>query len=165
MAVTKIRIPNECINSFLGDTGKLEQGRGRESTMVASTACVPWEQLHRPQNICQTWRLPLRPKLQDKQRGSFTERLVGGGYTSIHCLCSAPGVGSLPRTISPVAIVLWDPGMQAILATKAKWSRGVSWAVMAKIRTPWCSGVWQRVSSKMAWGKDYLHSAFRCMFK
>lgn len=41
MVVTKIRVPNESVSSFLGDTGKLEQGRGRESTMVASTAFVP----------------------------------------------------------------------------------------------------------------------------
>lgn len=131
MVVTKIRVPNESVSSFLGDTGKLEQGRGRASSMVAFTAFVPWEQLHRPQNLCQTWSLPLRPSSKTSKEASFTERL-GGRYTSIHCLCSTPGVGSLPRTISPIAIVLWDPGIQTVLATKARWSRGVSWAVSGK---------------------------------
>ena len=61
--VTEMSAPDECVCSFLADTCKLGQGRGKIQDV--SAACVPWEQFHRLRNVCQTWRLPLRPEFQD----------------------------------------------------------------------------------------------------
>lgn len=52
-----------------------------------------------------------RSKLQDKQK-DFLHRKPGE-CAAAHCLCSAPGGGSLPRTVSPIATGPWDPGIQA----------------------------------------------------
>ena len=48
--------------------GKNWQAEARQKES-ASTAYIPSEKLHYPLDMCQTWGLPLRLKLQDKQRG------------------------------------------------------------------------------------------------
>ena len=55
--------------------------------------------------------LPLRPKLQDKQRGPFTERL---GNVLQSTICVVLWGGSLQRTIFHIATVPWNPGMKAL---------------------------------------------------
>lgn len=67
---------------------------------MASTACVPGEQLHMPLHVYQTCSLPLRMKLQHKQRG-LLHRKTGLCLRLLSMQC--PGGG---RTISPVAT--WD---------------------------------------------------------
>ena len=89
-----------------------------ESAKMASTACVPWEQLCRPLNMCQTWSLPLSPKLQDKQSSpSQKDWCVFCSPLSVQC----PVGGSLPRTILLIATLhgtqeskLLHPQSQAI---------------------------------------------------
>ena len=97
--------------------------RQQGSVKTASTAYVPWEQLCRPINVCQTWGLPLSMKLQEKQ-SALLYRKTGGvclSLLSVQC----PGGGSLPRTIPLIAAVLWDPKMPGFLATRAS-DQGVS---------------------------------------
>lgn len=95
--------------------------RQSESTKMVSTAYVPWEQLHSPLDVCWTWSLPLRLKLQGKQRALHsTERLeVCLSLLSVQY----PRRGSLTIAICPIITVQWDLGMQAPLATRTGWSR------------------------------------------
>lgn len=41
------------------------------------TTCVPWEQIHSLLEVCLTWNLPFRPKLQDKPRNFLHWKTVG----------------------------------------------------------------------------------------
>lgn len=61
--------------------------RQRESSQVVSTAYVPWAQLHSPLDVCQSWSLPLRLKLQNKQRVLLYGKT--GRCASVFCLCNA----------------------------------------------------------------------------
>lgn len=48
------------------------------------------------------------------------------------CICAVPWGGRLPRTVSQIAAVLWDPGAQAI---RVRQSRDVPQAAAAKMRS------------------------------
>ena len=91
----------------------------------------PWEQVRRPLDVSQTGSLPLRLKLQNKQIGLF-HRKTEGVFQSVQC----PGGGCLPRTISLIATVPWDSGMQAPLIIRGRWPRGICQAAAAKPRAP-----------------------------
>ena len=65
-----------------------------------------------PVGVCQTHCLSPGLKFLDKQISSFTKRVgVYFSLLSVQCL----GNGSLPRTVSIIVTVLWDPRMQAPL--------------------------------------------------
>ena len=82
--------------------------RQRESTRMTSPAYVSWEPLRRPLDVCQTWSLSLRLKLQNKQIGLFHKK-TGGVFQSAVGFVS--GGDSLPRTVFSIVTVPWDPGI------------------------------------------------------
>lgn len=102
--VEKIGAAYILICSFLGDTGELQQGRGR-----AQRWCIPanisWEHLRRPRRVPNLKpALPLRPKLQDKQIGLF-QRKNRGVFQSEVCTVPwgwYPAKNSLSDCYSPV---------------------------------------------------------------
>ena len=50
-------------------------------------------------------------------------------------VCAVSWGGSLPRTVSLIVLVLWDPERKASLVTRASCSRDVPWVEAAKTRT------------------------------
>ena len=74
---------------------------------------------------------------------------------SVQC----PGSGSLSKTEFLIVTGPWDPRMQTPLASRAKWSRGGRWSLVAAVNTGapdmhrrfprsyWRSGAWQRDGS------------------
>lgn len=94
-----------------------------------------------------------RAKLQNKPTRPLSQK--DWGCVSVCCLCTVPQL----RTVSPFVTVLWNLQMQALLATRGRQSRRVSWvAVIQPVtrhehkllsRRHWPPGAKQRESSKM----------------
>lgn len=101
VTATKIRAPDKGISSFLQDTSKLGQGRGRAKSLFPM-ASVPWDLCHQFLYVCQTRNLSLWQNLLDKQIGLFLRETNG-----VQC----PGSGCLSRIVS-IFIVSWDLGTQ-----------------------------------------------------
>ena len=73
--------------------GRYQWARGqRESTKMESIAYVPWEQLSRTPNVCETWSLPLKAKFKDKYWG-LLHRKTESGWMCLNLLSEqCPGV-------------------------------------------------------------------------
>lgn len=125
----KPEVPYEYISSFLGDTIELEQviktlsrwhpqpkflERSLSSLREApqATRCIS---ILKPAPQTEAPAQATRPPSQKDWR-------VCLNWLSMQC----PGDGSLPKTISLIATVPLDPGRQALLATRARQSRGDS---------------------------------------
>lgn len=81
------------------------------------------------------------PNQRPAPQAKATEKQIGLFLARLGVCFSLPSVqrsedGSLPRTESLIVIVLWDPGTQAPLAFRAKWSRGTQWTVAANTGPP-----------------------------
>ena len=103
---------DEYIGSFLSDTWKLSKAESENQDGVHSL--FPWERL------CTTRCMPnlkTAPQAeapeQRKRPPSQTGKVVCLSLLSLLC----PWGCSLPRTVSPIATVPWDPKMQG-LATR-----------------------------------------------
>ena len=160
VAAAKIGAPAECISSFQKDSEELEQGREREHqdgihslcslrAALFGNTCVP---NLRPAPQAEALGQAKRPPLQ-KDWGMFLSLL------SVQC----PVDVSLPGTISLIATVPWDSGMQVPPATRARGSRdqgaccgwqiqkpGDQMHVNFPFRRHWHFGVWQKVGVKIA---------------
>lgn len=107
---------------------------------MASLCSIPWEHRHRSLDVCQTWSLTLRLRLQDKKIGFFHRRT--GGCVSICCLCSALGVVVF-RELSLWLLQCY--GTQEFkappspLATRARLSRGSNCKNQGTRRKTWVS--------------------------
>ena len=109
--------------------------RQRENTEMASTVCIPWEKLHNPLDMCQTWSLlPAQSARTSKEAPSQKDQEPALCLSTLFVQCS--GGGSLPRTISPTATVSQESGTQASLATRASWSRAIPRASVTKPGAP-----------------------------
>ena len=107
--------------------------RQRENTEMASTACIPWEKLHNPLDMCQMWS-PAQSARISKEAPSQKDQEPGLCLSTLSVQCS--GGGSLPRTISPTATVSQESGTRASLATRAMWSRDIPRASVTKPGAP-----------------------------
>ena len=74
----------------------------------------------------------LKPVPQDKAPRQVNRPLYKKTEVcvSVCSLCSTLEGGSLPRTISLIVKVQWDPGMQAPLATRGRQSRTVPQCIL-----------------------------------
>lgn len=101
--------------------------RQKERTKITSVVSVPWQQLCRPIDMCQTRKpaprasapLHITRPLSQKDWMFFS-------LLSMQCCAN----GNLSRTPSPIVIVPWDWGTQASpysLVFTAIHSRGVLW--------------------------------------
>lgn len=101
---------------------------------MASTAYVPWAQLHRRLNVCQTRSLPLRPKLQDKQRGFLHRKTTVSRGASESAVCAAPWVWQAGNNCHSNCPSFVQPRTGSPLATRARQSRSVQWVAARKTK-------------------------------
>lgn len=125
----KNHTPDACVSSFpeiLVSWSKVE-GEGQDGIHS-----LPWEQLCRSLNMCQTYNLSLGLKLQDR-KSSIIHRQTEK-YASVCYLSCALGDCKLPRTIP--LIIPMDTRIQASSSTRNQAIKGCPLGVSCKKQTP-----------------------------
>ena len=123
---TKIKALAKGINSFLEDTGELQEGRGRtrqkERAKTGSLASIPQRPSVGPISVPNQ-----KPAPQAQAPGEANRYLPWSNWDGLSGCLAAPWGGGLPRTVSAALIVPRDPGSQAALGSRARRSRGIPW--------------------------------------
>lgn len=123
-------VPNECTSFFLGNSSKLSWLQ-RESKKIVFPGLHFLRASPQPLLVCQTCRFPQSWTSKTNKSASFTESLEPF-FILLSVQCSEGG--SFLVTVFMIVIVLWDFGMQVLLATGVRSSMGMPWASAVKTR-------------------------------